>query len=69
MGDLEWLSDVVLNILGLYGRRNMRLTFKTEIVFRFCASRSQSPCLFWGVTLSGRVHALMVFQLSGAHGK
>ena len=47
----------------------MRLTFKTEIVFRFCASRSQSPCLFWGVTLSGRVHALMVFQLSEAHGK
>ena len=32
----------------------MRLTFKTEIVFRFCASRSQSPCLFWGVTLSGK---------------
>ena len=26
----------------------MGLTFKTEIVFRFCASRSQSPCLFWG---------------------
>ena len=47
----------------------MGLTFKTEIVFRFWASRSQSPCLFWGVTLSGRVHALMVFQLSGAHGK
>ena len=54
----------------------MGLTFKTEIVFRFCASRSQSPCLFWGgggvgggVTLSRRVHALMVFQLSGAHGK
>ena len=56
----------------------MGLTFKTEIVFRFCASRSQSPCLFWGgggggggggVTLCGRVHALMVFQLSGAHGK
>ena len=49
----------------------MGLTFKTEIVFRFCANRSQLPCLFWGrgVTLSGRVHALMVFQLSGAHGK
>ena len=26
----------------------MGLTFKTEIVFRFCASRSQSPCLFGG---------------------
>ena len=49
----------------------MGMTFKTEIVFCFCANRSQLPCLFWGrgVTLSGRVHALMVFQLSGAHGK
>ena len=46
----------------------MRLTFKTEIVFRFCASRSVTLFIL-GVTLSGRVHALMVFQLSGAHGK
>ena len=97
----------------------MGLTFKTEIVFRFCASRSQSPCLFWGGDLEwkgactdgvstvwgswkvryrpvienlikyavlfvkvdhsglilmgmiwgGKVHYMMLFQMSGGYGK